>query len=336
MMDKNFTPIIIDFGFSKEYRDEKGNIIPKIGSGGSKKYAAPELYEGKELKNEKADIFSLGVILFNFVTKTYGFNCSRYRDPLYLLIRLKKYELYWEMLKKSKQLDNLSGNFKDLYLKMVAYDPKERPSFGKILDHPFLKDVKDLTQEEENQIKNELENLFNNHIKNQVPIYLSNESVINNEHLTTRAGESKQDEIFEDKSMQPKKIPKNRLLLNQAIAINGNISVVDFMNSLYRDIKYKYADHSYIEASKNSLKMEVVFEYEENEEEEEKKEEVEEEDTKEEIEHFEDFKMEIELFEYEKGKYLLEFIRTGGKYSDYYPHFLEIKNIITKKNISKK
>ena len=65
--------------------------------------------------------------------------------------------------------------------------------------------MEDLTQEEEKDIMKELDNIYINHIKNKVPIYLSNESVINNEHLTTRAGESKQDEIFEDKSIQPKK-----------------------------------------------------------------------------------------------------------------------------------
>ena len=92
--------------------------------------------------------------------------------------------------------------------------------------------------------------------------------------------------------------------------------------------------------------MEVAFEYEENEEEEkeekeeeneakeenekEEKEDKKELEIEEETKHFEDCKMEIELYEYEKGKYLLEFMRTGGQYSDYYQHFLEIKKIITK------
>ena len=41
--------------------------------------------------------------------------------------------------------------------------------------------------------------------------------------------------------------------------------------------------------------------------------------------------MKIELFKYEKGKYLLEFLRTGGKFPDYYQHYLEIKKLISKK-----
>ena len=116
MMDKDFSAIIIDFGFSKSYKDEKGNINPQIGSGGSKEFAAPELYKGKELTDEKADIFSLGVILFALVTKKFGFLCSRNNDPFYKLIRTNKYELYCDNMKKFKKIDGLSEDFKKLYL----------------------------------------------------------------------------------------------------------------------------------------------------------------------------------------------------------------------------
>jgi len=225
---------------------------------------------------------------------------------------------------------------------MASHKPKKRPTFKEILDHPFLKEVKNLTKEQEAQIKKELEDLYNNHIKNDSIIYKSNDDIINNEHLKTRAGESKGDVIFENKKLEPKKISKDRLILNQAIEISGNISEVDFMNSLYHDIKHKFEKHSYFKASKDSLNLKVDFEYEENEEEEEKEEEKEEKEEekeleiKEEKELFADCKMEIELYEYEKGKYLLEFMRTGGQYSDYYQHFLEIKKIITKKDINEK
>ena len=222
---------------------------------------------------------------------------------------------------------------------MVSHKPKKRPTFKEILEHPFLKEVNNLTKEQEIQIKKELEDLYNNHIKKVTKVYKSNDDIINNEHLITRAGESKGDVIFENKKLEPKKIFKDRLLLNQAIEIDGNISEVDFMNSLYRDIKHKFENHSYFKASKDNLNMIVAFEYEENEEEEkveEKELEIKELEVEEEKEHFADCKMEIELYEYEKGKYLLEFIRTGGQYSDYYQHFLEIKKFITKKYINEK
>ena len=106
------------------------------------------------------------------------------------------------------------------------------------------------------------------------------------------------------------------------------------MNSLYHKINNKFINNCYLKASDDSLKMEVYFTYEDNEEEEEEKEVEKEEKEKEEEnenKHFGDCKMKIELFKYEKGKYLLEFLRTGGKFPDYYQHFLEIKKLISKK-----
>ena len=328
ILDNEFRPVIIDFTFSKQYRDKDGNITPVTTTGGSEEYRAPEIYEGKKVKDEKADIFSLGAILFNLITCRPGFNSSL-SDGKYKLIRLKEYKSYWNKMK----LLNLSEDFKDLYQRMVAYEPDERPTFDEILKHPFLKDVINLTPDEENEIRKELEILFTKKIINsEGETYEDNEKVIKDEDLKTRAGESKEDEIFENKKLEPKKISKDRLLLNQAIKITGNIPEVDFMNSLYRDIKYKYADHSYIEASKNSLKMEVVFEYEDNEEEEKEEEKEEKKEVEKIGEHFGDCKMEIELFKYQNGEYLLEFLRTGGKFPDYYNHFLEIKKLILNKN----
>ena len=37
---------------------------------------------------------------------------------------------------------NLSEDFKDLYQRMISYEPSERPTFDEILNHPFLKDMK--------------------------------------------------------------------------------------------------------------------------------------------------------------------------------------------------
>ena len=334
ILDKEFTPIIIDFTFSKQYRDKDGNIKKVTTTGGSEPYRAPEIYEGKKVKDEKADIFSLGAILFNLITCRKGFNSSL-NDAMYDLITTKDYKSYWNIMSSL----NLSEDFKDLYQKIMALKPSERPKFDEILDHPFLKDVINLTPDEENEIRQELEILFNTEIINsEGETYEYNESIINDEDLKTRAGESEKDEIFTNKKLEPKKISKDRLLLNQVIKITGNIPEVDFMNSLYRDIKHKNEKHSYFEASKTSLKMEVVFEYEDDEEEEDKEEGKKEEKKGKEKEiekiqeHFGDCKMEIELFKYQNGEYLLEFLRTGGKFPDYYNHFFEIKKLILNKN----
>ena len=156
ILDNEFQPIIIDFTFSQEYKDALGNITPVTTVGGSDDYRAPEIYERKELNDEKADVFSLGVVLFNLITCRIAFDSSQKEDERYKLIRKKDYDSYWGIM----NLLNLSDEFKDLYQRMVAYKPGERPTFDDILNHPFLKDVKELTPEEEVKIREELEELY--------------------------------------------------------------------------------------------------------------------------------------------------------------------------------
>ena len=93
--------------------------------------------------------------------------------------------------------------------------------------------MKELTPKEEDQIKKELEKLFNDHIiYTPEERYEENENTINNEHLIGRAGENEEDTIFKNKGLEPKKISEDRLILNHSIKITGNISEVDYMNSL--------------------------------------------------------------------------------------------------------
>ena len=88
------------------------------------------------------------------------------------------------------------------------------------------------------------------------------------------------------------------------------------MNSLTEEIKRKINEVNSMKGSEVSLKFEIEFE--------------EEEDILQENEYC---KMDIELFNYEDGKYFLEFRRTGGKFDAYYNNFMKIKEIIEEKYI---
>ena len=103
------------------------------------------------------------------------------------------------------------------------------------------------------------------------------------------------------------------------------------MSDLIKDIKNeigitKISIHVFQEYEHLKFKL-GFFKLEENNEEENEEEEEEDEDS--------DKKciMEIELFQYEDGKYLLEFLRTKGEIPDYYNYFLEIRKIIEEKTL---
>ena len=117
MFDNDFEPVILDYGFATEFRD-KNNEIKIKEYNGTKQYKCPEIWEEKEYSGEKADIFSLGVVLFNLVIGSCGFVTSTKYDPYYNLIIEGTYENYWNKILGAinKEDKKLSENFKNLYL----------------------------------------------------------------------------------------------------------------------------------------------------------------------------------------------------------------------------
>ena len=140
-----------DFGLSEIFFDKNGNKIFLKGQLGKSTFMAPEVLENRKY-DEKIDIFSLGVTLFVLRTyqKPFFIAIAKYRgkvvDKLYSYIKDKDKEKYWEEL--TKHIKNKNNNkiifdpqFKDLFFKMVAYNPKERPTIEEILNHPYIAEV---------------------------------------------------------------------------------------------------------------------------------------------------------------------------------------------------
>ena len=146
ILDRDFWPRITDFGFSKKFIDaNKKEVLVEIDKG-TKQYVAPEIWAGKKFKGDKADIFSLGVILLNLVTKKIGFLKSSKSDPYYKYISARLYKLYWKKVKN--QIGEISDELKDLYIKMVSFNPDERPTIDEIFKHPWMKEIQDLNESE--------------------------------------------------------------------------------------------------------------------------------------------------------------------------------------------
>ena len=286
IFDNTFWPVYIDFGFSKIYKDDNDQIILFDFSKGTEKYASPELYKGKKIDGEKADIFSLGAVLFNLVVGSYGF--SNVNAGIYNLIKKKKYKDYWTKFKDK----NLSDDFKDLYVHMVAYEPGERLTIEQILNSPWLKEVNNIN---EDNFKKETNDQYNSMKSANV---VAIEQKISQGGYITRSSDENGGEIFENKELKPKKIFKDRINLNtKYILIKGYLpeEEVNFMNHLEKKILKTF--DNYDEPLEENLKFRATFE------------------ANEEMERGE-CTMDIELLEYEKKddeekKYLIEFVRKG-------------------------
>ena len=68
LLDGNFDPIITDFGYSQLIKDSNNNILKKRGIVGTPPYICPQIWYNETYNGIDADIFSLGVVLFNLVT----------------------------------------------------------------------------------------------------------------------------------------------------------------------------------------------------------------------------------------------------------------------------
>ena len=145
LLDEFYNPKICDFGYATEIqgKDGSGKLNEFLGT---ENYAAPEIFLGSPYDGIKVDIFSLGVILLNLVTKKIGFLKSSKSDPYYKYISARLYKLYWKKVKN--QIGEISDELKDLYIKMVSFNPDERPTIDEIFKHPWMKEIQDLNESE--------------------------------------------------------------------------------------------------------------------------------------------------------------------------------------------
>ena len=160
---------LIDFGFSTKYVDENSQVIKVKKFCGSKFYCAPEILALKSYDGRKTDIFSLGVILFLLMTKSFGFAEAKpytalrnIENQLYKLIKTKQYDIYWDLLRKHSHIKNLSPQFKNIFLKMVEYDPEERISIEGIRNDEFMAEVVNASEEQLNLLRQKMINQIEN------------------------------------------------------------------------------------------------------------------------------------------------------------------------------
>ena len=178
LLDQNFNPKISNFAFAKRFI-ENNQVVQLTERVGTLNYMPPQMYNNQPYSGEKADIFSLGVILFNLVTGVNGFKTSTNNDYHYKSIMDGKINLYWEKVAYSlKNANNLSLDFKNLYISMVAFNENVRPpNIAQILQHHWFNEINILN----NQQLIDLENNVRNEFIAREPIVLQNIQMLVND-----------------------------------------------------------------------------------------------------------------------------------------------------------
>ena len=169
LLDQNFTPKISNFDFSTLFQGNNG-IINLNDFVGTLHYTSPQIFKCKPYNGSKADIFSLGVILFILVVGMFGFKKADHNDEKYRCIMNNQINNYWVSLANA-QINhlNFSQQFKDLYIRMVSFNENNRPTIDQILNDNWFNELQGLNNVQLNQLENEVRNEFlarENHIQN--------------------------------------------------------------------------------------------------------------------------------------------------------------------------
>ena len=143
--------------------DKNQNKKKLIKSVGTPYYCAPEILENKFYDPEKVDYFSIGALLFVLMTKKLAFEeartfefVQRESQNLYDLIKRKEIDDYWDIIEIIFEIKKLSPEFKELFIKMVAYNPSERPSFEEIMNSKWMKEIKEADENQLNELREKM------------------------------------------------------------------------------------------------------------------------------------------------------------------------------------
>ena len=317
LLDDKYNPIINDFGLSQNIYDKDGQINKITGKIGTQYIRCPQMFEKDVYYNGiDADIFSLGVLLFKLVLGMRGFLNAEHKS--YNNIKNKDYEHYWERFKDKKEL---SPEFKNLYLSMVAYEPSERPRIDEILNDPWFKEINNWLKNDINKYKL-LENEFAHYlgkiekgIKDTSEISTKSTEASEKDNQNVRGSSFDDNELYFKQDLKPKKLEGERNFKDY-IKIKGDFNARRanrFMNSLVNKIIDKFGENCYLEASKNKLKFIIEFDDEEENEEEELQ-----------------CTMKVNMYECNDNEFLLGFKKKQGDLEVFYDNFLKIKEIIKK------
>ena len=108
----------------------------------------------------KADIFSLGQLLFVLVASMFAFEGATRKDKFYSFIRRHQPVNFWNAIPLNGL--NLSQSFKNLFIRMVEPNPNQRPTIDQILNDKWMNEINNLNNEQMAALENEVRQEFQN------------------------------------------------------------------------------------------------------------------------------------------------------------------------------
>ena len=336
LLNDDFCPKICDFGFAcinaPDLKDTPGTSA----------YLAPEVRQNMNYDGKKADIFCLGSILIILVVGIKGFYRASIFDNHYYYIFKENIELYWKLIEaKVSEVKQLSKEFKNLYIQMITYEPNKRITAEGILNHPWFDEIKEIKKDKikMDDLEEEIKSKFieiKDEVKNENKIELENKSNKDEENEGSSGYRGGKDEEICFYNKHKPEVIDTYINMNNCIKIKNLLNPVHFMNSLcHKIIKEFGKDNCAFEIDEKKLKLNVIFEEEEEKEEIPKgiKEELKKLGINEDMEDNErtiELIIQIKLYKY-SDDYILRFIQEKG---DRY-YFLDKFEIISKlvKNI---
>ncbi|CAH1159635.1 unnamed protein product [Phaedon cochleariae] len=131
LITSNYNLKLADFGFARFVVDNHGRKLTSTTYCGSLSYAAPEVLRGLPYHPKIADVWSLGVILYIMVNKAMPFDDNNVK-------RLHDQQMNHKWKFRSKVVDHLSENIKDLVTRLLEPEANKRWQVNQILSSDWL------------------------------------------------------------------------------------------------------------------------------------------------------------------------------------------------------
>ena len=322
LFDENFSPKICDFGFACENTE---NLNINLGTSG---YKPPEVGRSKPYDGCKVDIFCLGVSLIRLVIGTSAFGKATRNDQKYHMIMQKKYKEYWEIVESQNNDLKLSEEFKDLYIKMILYNPQLRLTAKEVLEHPWFKEINEMDE----TLKKDLESKIKEEFIKLIPLVKENSlkemnaaDKISERALYNVRSYRDEEESYFNPEMRVK-FTNTPIKMDNCIKIKGYINPNKFLNSLVYKINKEFdMDNCLIQTSIDQPKFNLTFEN--NNDEMDDEEDNENEDDEDEDEEGDEIIVQIKLYQ-TSGGHLLRFIKKRGNRNDFLDKFIILSKLV--------